>query len=74
MFFLHIYKPPNINVAHLNRALEVMLNKTFTQGDTVYIIGDLNVNFMQKPNSLCNICDTYDLKQVIKNQVVISIV
>ena len=66
MFFLHIYKPPNININVLNLALETMLNRCLQESSNVVIIGDLNVNFSHKPNQLTNICDTYDLKQIVK--------
>ena len=66
MFFLHIYKPPNVNVIHLNNALETMLNNCFSESDSIFVVGDLNVNFKLNPNQLSNICDSYDLKQIIK--------
>ena len=67
IFFLHVYRPPNVNVIHLNSALEIMLSKCFSESDSVVVIGDLNVNFILNPNQLSNICDSYDLKQIIKN-------
>ena len=67
MFFLHIYRPPSVNVIHLNNALETMLTKCFSESDSIFVIGDLNVNFIINPNQLSNICDSFDLKQIIKN-------
>ena len=67
MFFLHVYKPPDINIRYLTQNLERMLNKCFNESNHVHIIGDLNVNFKQTPNPLSQICDTYDLKQLIKS-------
>ena len=65
-FFIVIYKPPNIHIQHLSKAIESMLNKCLSESRNIYIIGDLNVNFNLNPNNLSNICDIYDLKQVIK--------
>ena len=67
MFFLHIYKPPNVHVNFLSNALEIMLNKCLSESETVYVIGDLNINFANSANNLSEICDTYDLKQLIKD-------
>ena len=67
MFFLHTYKPPNININFLTNALEKMLDKCFTESDHVHVIGDLNINFLPSPHNLSQICDTYDLKQLIKS-------
>ena len=65
-FFLHIYKPPNVNVNILNHAIESMLNICFQESNNVTIIGDLNVNFLNHPNQLTQVCDSFDLKQIVK--------
>ena len=66
IFFIHVYRPPNIAVSALIHAIENMLGKCFQESKSVYIIGDLNVNFLSLPNQLSEICDTFDLKQIIK--------
>ena len=65
-FFLHIYKPPNVNVNILNHAIECMLNMCFQESNNVFIIGDLNVNFLHHPNQLTQVCDNFDLRQIVK--------
>ena len=67
LFFLHVYRPPNTHVNHLVKALETMLNKCFLESESIHIIGDLNVNFAKSPHHLSQLCDSYDLKQLIKN-------
>ena len=32
----------------------------------IYVIRDSNVNFNKQPNQLSEVCDTYDLKQIVK--------
>ena len=67
ILFLHIYKPPNIHTNILNNAIEIMLNKCLLETKFIVIIGDLNVNFVKNPNQLTDLCDTFDLKQTVKN-------
>ena len=67
MFFLHVYRPPNTHINHLVNALETMLNKCFLESEVIHVIGDLNVNFSKSPHHLSQLCDSYDLKQLIKN-------
>ena len=67
MMFLHLYKPPNIPANTLTQATETMLNKCMQETKSVIIIGDLNVNFLNSPNQLTELCDTFDLKQVVRN-------
>ena len=67
ILFLHVYRPPNTHVNHLINALETMLNKCFLESESIHIIGDLNVNFAKSNHQLSQLCDSYDLKQLIKN-------
>ena len=67
MFFLHIYKPPNIHVNVLNNAMENMINRCMLETNFIVVIGDLNVNFMQNPHQLHDVCDSFDLKQIVKS-------
>ena len=67
LFFIGVYKPPNINNAHLKNAIEDMMNKCYLESEHVYIIGDMNINFMKSQNVLTDTLTSYDLKQVIKN-------
>ena len=67
MFFLHLYKPPNIHARFLKQALESMINMCLIEAKSVIIIGDLNINFRIPANELSDICDTFDLKQIVKN-------
>ena len=56
-----------VHVNSLNLAIQSMLTKCFQQGRCVFIVGDLNINFMTNQNQLQSECDTYDLKQIIKD-------
>ena len=66
MFFICVYKPPNVNNDHLKCAIEEMLNQCNQQSEYVYIIGDMNINFMNNSNALTDTLISFDLKQMIK--------
>ena len=66
VFIICVYKPPNVAISILNEALECMLNKCYLESSMVFVIGDLNVNFLCMPNGLSDLLDAFNLKQVIK--------
>ena len=66
LFFICIYKPPNINNDHLKHAIDDMMTKCNLESEYIYIIGDMNVNFMNKNNVLIDTLNSFDLKQMIK--------
>ena len=67
LFFICVYKPPNVNNAHLKSAIEEMMNKCNLESEYVYFIGDMNVNFGNNNNALTETLNSFDLKQMIKD-------
>ena len=65
LFFICIYKPPNINNDHLKHAIDEMTPKCNLESNYIYIIGEMNVNFMTKNNVLIDTLNSFDLKQMI---------
>ena len=61
-FFIIIYKPPNIHIQHLSKAIESMQIKCLNESRNIYFYRWFKCKFTLNPNSHSNICDIYDLK------------
>jgi hypothetical protein len=61
-----MYRSPSTSSEILRNTLESILDKCFAECDTVYLVGDLNVNFHYKTHELSDIMDSYNLKNIIK--------
>jgi hypothetical protein len=44
-FFIIIYRPPDVSVVHLRSAIDYMCIRCQAESQTMYLLGDLNVNF-----------------------------
>ena len=63
-----IYRPPSVNVSKLSDAVDHISNVCEKESKTFFIMGDLNVNFLNQnkdKQTLDNILDVYDLCNVI---------
>jgi hypothetical protein len=59
LLYVCLYKPPKVSNDHLNYVLEETANKSQGSFDSVYILGDLNVNMLKVPNVVSNFNDIY---------------
>ena len=65
IFIILIYRPPNVQVRYLNVALDYICEKCLHECRSIYIIGDLNVNFWKNPNPLNDVLDIFSLTNVV---------
>ena len=65
VFFLLLYKPPNVNDCHLVNVISNVIDRCIIISKSFYLIGDFNVDLSKIPNSLTSLFDAYDLKNVI---------
>lgn len=63
---IHVYRPPDIPVASLVRAISLITDQCVHQCKTVFIIGDVNVDCKSEPNDLSALTDTLALTNVVK--------
>ena len=67
-----VYRPPNSNVKVFIETLETCLNKALSRYDNLLIMGDLNIDTQNLKdagfNALDCFCDTFNLKNLIKNK------
>ena len=66
MFLICMYKPPNVPNHILNTAIEIVLNRCYSESNMVFVIGDLNVDFSSSSNALSDLMDSFSLKQIVK--------
>ena len=60
-----IYRPPSIHVQYLQDALSSTHSKCLTECNNIYILGDLNVNFLKQPHALTDTLQLLDLCNII---------
>lgn len=67
IMFACIYRPPSVHVRHLQEAISYIYSKCLVECKSIYILGDLNVNFLKKPHELSNTLESLDLFNVIND-------
>ena len=65
-FFILIYKPPNVQANALNNVMTHILDKCLVECKSVYLLGDLNVDFNLSSYVLSDVLDAYNLRNVVK--------
>ena len=63
-FICSCYKPPRVKDSVFERSFNELLNSLQTESPHILIIGDINFD-MSKENTLSNLCNTYDLKNLV---------
>ena len=58
------YKPPSIKDSVFERSFSELLNSLQIESPHILIIGDINFD-MRKDNTLSNLCNTYDLQNLV---------
>jgi hypothetical protein len=66
-FYICVYRSPSTPCNLLITLLQEILDKCLSECDTIYLMGDLNVNFLKTKHELTELLDLYDLKNVIKD-------
>jgi len=68
MFFSGIYKPPNMPDNVINTDFSQTVDKIISRYDKYILIGDLNFDMLNsnKSETLMDICDVVDLKNIVK--------
>jgi hypothetical protein len=59
LYIIVIYKPPKMQVSHFNSILKNIIQKVLSHCPII-IIGDFNIEFLTKSNSIINITSTYE--------------
>ena len=65
VFFILMYKPPNIRDHCFIDVLSTVLDKCISLCKSYYVLGDLNVDLSKRPNPLSDLFDVYDLKNIV---------
>lgn len=65
-FMIFVYRSPSTPVEILREVLTSMLDKCYRECDTIYILGDLNVNFLNPNHDLRDLLCSYGLSNVVK--------
>ena len=65
-FIVAIYRSPSTPYSVLEEKLTIILDKCFNECENVYVIGDLNVNFLNSKHAMTELLDLYSLKNIVK--------
>jgi hypothetical protein len=65
-FFIIIYRPPDVSIVYLRSAIDYMCMRCQAISQTMFILGDLNVDFCKENNPLEYVLNDYSLINVIK--------
>ena len=66
IFIILIYKPPNVNNDTFITQLGLMIDQCYVECKSVFIMGDVNINFKCLPDSISSFMTQHDLKNVVK--------
>ena len=64
--FILMYNPPNIAKEHCAKVLSELLDKCLCECKSVFVLGDLNTNFLLEKHALCELLSMYNLSNVIQ--------
>ena len=65
-FLIFVYRSPSTSCNILCDVLATILEKSLKECNTIYLIGDLNVNFLKRKHELTDLLGTYGLTNIIK--------
>ena len=65
IFFIIIYRPPSVSVTNLIYAIDYICLRCQALSQTLYLMGDLNVDFQCENNPLINVMNDYSLRNII---------
>ena len=60
-----LYRPPSVHVMNLQNVIQTLCDKCLASNCSLYIIGDLNVNFKNSVHSLSDVMSAYDLHNMV---------
>jgi hypothetical protein len=66
MFVVLIYKPPNVSNEQCINQLSSLLDKCYMECKSVYIMGDMNINFNNLPCKMEQFMNQYGLTNLVK--------
>jgi len=66
MFIVLLYKPPNVTNNILINNLGNVIDKCYVESSSVYILGDVNINFERLPEALLQFLAQYGLKNIVR--------
>ena len=64
-FFIHIYRPPRVSITFLRDSIDYKYQRCNYESKTIFVLGDLNVDFLKGKNPLQDTLDVFNLKNVI---------
>lgn len=65
-YVIAVYRPPNVSVQYLSNALDHMCKLCQVKGNAIYVLGDINVDFLKDVNPLKDTLDIYNLVNKVK--------
>ncbi len=65
-FFILIYRPGSVAIRYLKSAIEYMCQRCNAEGKATFILGDINVDFLQHVTPLQDELDVFDLQNLVK--------
>ena len=65
-FFIILYRPPDVSIIYLRSAIDYICIRCQVESQTMFLIGDINVDFSKENNPLKCVLDDYGLQNVIK--------
>ena len=66
IFLIVLYKPPKVSDLTLISMVSYVIDKCMLESNCIYLVGDLNVNLLNHPNSLSDVFESYNLNNVVK--------
>lgn len=66
LMFACLYRPPSVHIRHLQEAISYIYSKCLIECKNVFILGDLNVNFLKKPHELSDTLESLDMLNIVK--------
>jgi hypothetical protein len=65
-FIICMYRSPSTSPTYLCEYLNSVFEKCYAEGDIIYLIGDLNVNFIHKKHELTDLLNSFGMSNIIK--------
>lgn len=71
-FIVNAYKPPKLASDTFEREFSFCVDKMLEVSDNIVLLGDLNCNMLKTPNILTDMCDIFDLKNIVREPTCIT--
>ncbi len=65
-FFIILCRPPDVSIIYLRSAIDYICVRCQVESQTMFLIGDINVDFSKDNNTLKSVLDDNGLEHVIK--------